>query len=297
MAEYDKWVRRLVKLLLDLEFTDVSVAGNKHRKFRYDGPLIETPYTATVPSHIKSSSRRATLATIKRSLEKCGANDQLISRFDNFALGMLIAEPADEMTEIEDKLYDALKSNDRVLIAKIALQLGAVKGLPLEKLDSTAISRFETEQNDQQARFDIGRKIEKMLLAHFKMAFTYHLGEYGWFEINVGRYGSSSSQFSETNYEFYGYKLDKPTYDEFDPFELNGDCVAEIGAILKKFDLRTSFTVSVDNPSGEESYTYDDNSSVYSFDMNFRDLTLAKLEELQLELQGVVIQAGLGMKP
>ena len=299
VGEYDKWVRKLVAVLLELGFEDVSSKGGKHRKFRYDGPLIDTPYTATIPSHVKSSSRRPLLGELRRSLRECGAKPELTQRFDNFTLQMIAVDPSDSIEEIEEKLYDALNSNDKLAIAELSLALAAAKLAASDKIESSAVSRYSLEARDGSAFLDLTREINAIVEDQFKRAFDHHIEEFGLFSVDILPFhsGSRISEFSAENSLSFGFELDGCLPDEVQPFELYGNCTGFTASVLQKHGAGTRFDLLLDNESGEMNNVYKDSKSIYGFRLHFEHgkNTITDLEKIYSELSGHFLLLNMGM--
>ena len=299
VGEYDKWVRKLVAVLLELGFEDVSSKGGKHRKFRYDGELIDIPYTATVPSHVKSSSRRAFLGGLRRSLKECGANPELIQRFDNFTLQMLAVDPSDSIEEIEEKLYDALNSNDKLAVAELSLALAAAKLGASDKIDSSAVSRYSVEVRDRAAYLDLTREINGILEDQLKRAFDHHIEEFGSFSVDIRLFhsGKRFSEFSTETVQRYGFEIVGCLLDDIQPFELYGNCTGFIASVLQKYGAGTRFDLLLDNDNGEMNNVYWDSNSVYGFQLDFEygKQTISDLQQIYTELSGQFMLLDMGM--
>lgn len=180
----DKWITKLVRILKQCGFKEKTTKGNTHRKFVLEDDDLERPCIVVLQAKMKSYSRLDALSEIKRNLRNSGANQSVLSRFDNIALGFILEE-GNIVNDLDEILFNAIKSNDISASIHAAFKLGRETTTSLEALQCfTRIdSEHETRRNIQNAILDI----EKILSEMFEVALQVQLKRHSIIDFSSNR--------------------------------------------------------------------------------------------------------------
>ena len=167
--EHDKWIRKLVAILVEMGFE--PQAPQAHRKFVYRGDKCKHEVNLVIQSHAKESSKKAIVGYVKRTLREAGADMEMISKLDKLAFGFI----ADGMSidEIDDALFDALKTNETGLAAEIGIELG--KAIIEQGADSYSIRAFNLIDNQKNTQSQVRVILEDVVITLkdiFRQAFA-----------------------------------------------------------------------------------------------------------------------------
>lgn len=172
--KYDGWTRKLIKKLRKIGFVMTKPNATSHRKYTLKDNFSKE-ITLIIPTHIPEYSRAAVIDYVRRTLEEGGADKKTLQAFRQYALGMLDAERDDDIDELEDKLFVALKMGNIINAVSIAFIIGQRTELNDDKLQPDALQKFTAEKEEQISRNRLAIQVEKSLFEFFKVAVSEQL--------------------------------------------------------------------------------------------------------------------------
>lgn len=296
MAEHDKWVRKVIKVLMDMGFKDVSSKRGKHRKFRYEGDDVEKPCTIVIQSKMKEYARFHALAEIKDNLLKAGATETLISQFDDIALGMMITDKDDTLDDLEEKLQAAIKLNERISIAQAAFELGKHVGVNnLLPYSSSAIQNALEQRNEANIKRILNDKIELILTHLFRAALKAHLDRHDYFDFYTQSYGGQVDKFDNDISKHFGFRITGHDHNDTE-LELTGFFDGELKQYFDDTGVHASFRAIFSDGSGEGDQCYTDTDDFYHIRLSIGSLSVDRHKRLADDLNNFVTLCLLGWK-
>ena len=249
--EHDKWIRKLVAILVEMGFE--PQAPQAHRKFVYRGDKCKHEVNLVIQSHARESSKKAIVGYVKRTLREAGADMEMISKLDKLAFGFI----ADGLSidEIDDALFAALNTNDTELAAEIGIELG--KAIIEQGADSYSIRAFNLIDNQKNTQSQVRVILEDVVITLkdiFRQAFAEHLNRHGSFEIFSHGHMHKTSSFDQDVLEKYSFAIISEQCDE-DEFSLSGCFIGDLASTLAKHDHSIGFEAVFANETGDD-YVY-----------------------------------------
>lgn len=248
--EYENWTRKYVDVLKEWGFQPTAKKATSHRKWRYSGPETERTVTVIVPAKIKSSSRAATIANVKRQLNKAGASKQSIARFDRIALGLIQVEAGDTTGALEEKLEAAIKNQGSLIAAKIAFELG--KRLGAEGARSSAIEKREQEIEAANEFSMLVYEIERILRRRMQGMFNRQIEASGYIEIGESRrFGVGRVSIEDALVHEFGFSIERTHSGSSSDIELTGVLVGGLAAHFEPWVKSPRFEATIEDEDGE----------------------------------------------
>ena len=283
MSEQDKWTRKLVRLLKELGFTDVSSKRAPHRKYRLESDKLQKPCTVVVQRKMHEYARADAIKQIVDNLKDAGANDSLISQFDKMALGMLLAEPDDDFEDLIGSLKTAIKMNDRRAVAVASFELGRriEKGHRHEN-SSIIFDIFEEEDNIKNKEIKYKNEITDILSDLFERALRAHIDRNGCFEF-YARFGGNVDRFDEEVVNHFGFKITSHSAGD-DEIVLSGIFAGELKEIFLTFTDRLHFEASIIDEDGETDKSIYRTDDFYKVRLPFLELESNEYEQMIKQL-------------
>lgn len=297
MAEYDKWVRKVVKLLLDMGFKDVSSKRGRHRKFRYDGDGVDKPCTIVIQSKMREYARFDALLEIKNNLKNAGADDELITKFDTLALGMMIPESDEEIDELETALSSALRLDDGLAIATAGIELGKrIQAKKLKDYVSSSIQNILDEKKNSEIARILNDKIETTLSHLFRSALKAHIERHHCFEFYTRSYGGSVSRFDDDIAQHFGFICMTHESNGSTELELGGMFAGELKEAFNEAKVHASFRAIFSDDSGEGDQCYYSTDGFYDVWLSIGKMTMETHKKLANDIEQIGLKALLGWK-
>ena len=280
--EHDKWIRKLVAILVEMGFE--PQAPQAHRKFVYRGDKCKHEVNLVIQSHAKESSKKAIVSYVKRTLREAGADMEMISKLDNLAFGFI----ADGLSidEIDDALFAALKTNETELAAEIGIELGkAIIEQGADSYNIKAFGQFADYNNQSLLARKAFNNIKHMLSDLFLAAFKEHINRYGYFELYKSSLYGGTSQFDHDICEKYSLKISGQSVDT-DELILSGSFTDEIKNLLTSHNLHPSFDAVFNNNTGDDNACFTDEDDYSTLRMAYNpNMSLEQANQLETEIE------------
>ena len=275
--EHDKWIRKLVAILVEMGFE--PQAPQAHRKFVYRGDKCKHEVNLVIQSHAKESSKKAIVGYVKRTLREAGADMEMISKLDKLAFGFI----ADGMSidEIDDALFAALKTNETGLAAEIGIELGKSLSEPANKNYAVnAFARQSQHQNNLNQLTKFHNEIEDIIQDLFTLEIYEHIHRHGTFFIDTRGMINEISQLDDDISAKHQIQI-KGIDGQSGHITLTCVFIDEIAAALAASGYVTAFKADVDDEDGESNIILTETNSIYSIHLPHPPSTDAsKMEEL-----------------
>jgi len=287
--EFSKWARKLVRELEDCDFEMQKAKGTSHRQFKYTGSEMDFPDIVTVPVKIKGTSQIRSIATINQKLKKYNAPKAIIDRFQNIAMGMLTVENGDDIDTIEEKIYEALISNNIIAVSELTayLQILAIENNLMPYL-SKSVTKYKNEIKLNNEKLIYINAINNNLLKIFQTAIKVYIDEHGCVEVGSLDIFKPSESFSFDcgKTSNFGIDIKEVRQNRWDAhFTVYGLLKSPLTDVLSNLDSQISFDLTLDNDDGEKYAIYHDNQSFYGFNVNIEHHLLEDIKVASNKLE------------
>jgi len=280
--EHDKWIRKLVAILVEIGFE--PQAAQAHRKFVYRGDKCKHEVNLVIQSHAKESSKKAIVGYVKRTLREAGADVAMIARLDKLAYGFI----ADDMSinEIDNALFKALKTNETELAAEIGIELGkAIIEQGADSYNIRAFDQFADHNNQSLLARKAFNNIKHMLSDLFLAAFKEHINRYGYFELYKSSFYGKTSQLDHDILEKYSLQMSGQSVDA-DELILSGSFTGEIKNLLTSHNCSPLFDAVFSNSTGDDNACFTDADDYSTLRMAQNpNMSLEQANQLETEIE------------
>lgn len=280
--EHDKWIRKLVAILVEMGFE--PQAPQAHRKFVYRGDKCKHEVNLVIQSHAKESSKKAIVSYVKRTLREAGADMEMISMLDKLAYGFIA--DGKSIDEIDVALFDALKTNDTAMAAAIGIELGkAIIEQGADSYSVKAFDQFDDYNNQNLLALKAFNNIEHMLSDLFLAAFKEHINRHGYFELHKSLLYGNTSKFDRDILEKYSFKISGQRGDK-DELILSGSFTGQIENILTSHDCYHTFDAVFNNYTGDDSAWFTDADDYSTLRMPYNpNMSLEQASQLETQIE------------
>lgn len=294
--EYDKWTRKLIKIVEGWGFIKGPNIAGSHIKWTYKGPKADREFSIVIPRYNKSGIRAKTIGRIKQNMRAAGVNNAELEAFNKLALGLMQAQPDDDYDDLEEKLAAAMAANRALDAAENALEIGKRAGASGQtNYKSRAIEDVKKKSIAAANVVAVQKKIDKLLLQqlHMMMRTYFKSGE----DFSVSRSGAfaadSMSELPDDLCKRYGIRFTDCEGDDYSTdieAIFTGDADIIFAAKYGFVQFRTTLSIEI----ADDYATTEDSKDFYSVTTRLpHGRTLQEIKNLHNAIESFVTETAM----